>query len=309
MTVYFNPLPNIDLSQLPTPSVIEEIAFEDILSRKKAQFLNALPESLRDDVQATLALESEPITILLQQASYDEMILRQRINDACKSTMLAFAMGTDLDHIGATFGVSRLLITPADDTASPPIPAVFEGDDDYRRRIQLSREGYSCAGSYSAYLFYALSADSAVKDISITRPVPGEVAVYVLSRNGNGQSDELLINKVRDVLSAEDVRPLNDTVTVKSSVIIEYEIRATLTFYPGVHQDISMIEAQSYLTKYVEKSHRNGVDITVAGIIHALKQEGVQNVVVQEPASDIIVNPEKAAFCTSINLTNGGINV
>lgn len=309
MTSYFNPIDKIDLSLLPKPNVIEELNFETILNRKKANFIEALPTELKEIVEQTLTLESEPITILLQQATYQEMVLRQRINDACRATMLAFAVGTDLDHIGATRGVKRLVIAPEDLSINPPKPAILESDEAYRRRIQLAPEGYSCAGPYSAYLFYALSADSRIKDIAVTRPKPGDVAIHVLSHDGDGTSNETILNNVRNVLNAENIRPLNDTVIVKSSIIHRYTIRAILSFYPGVHQELSLATAQKSLQNFVEKNHRNGIDITLAGIIHALKQEGVQNVVISTPQADIVVLPEQAAYCENITLENGGENV
>lgn len=269
----------------------------------------ALPSSLQEDVGETLKLESEPITILLQQSAYDEMVLRQRINEACRATMLAFAKGYDLDHIGVTRGVARLVIREADLSVNPPIEEVLENDEDYRRRVQLAPEGYSCAGPYSAYMFYALSSDSKVKDVSITRLSPGVVGVYLLSSDGNGTADALLVEKVSDVLNAEDIRPLNDTVVVKSVTVLNYSINATLSFYPSVHKDVSLLEANKSLEGYVSKSHRNGIDITVAGIIHALKVEGVQNVKLTEPLADIVVSPEEAAYCTDIRIVDGGVNV
>lgn len=131
----FNTFTDIDLKLLPTPKIIEALNFEVVYEHIKNDFLMALPDDKRADVAETLTLESEPIVIILQQAAYRELALRQRINDATHGVMLAFAVGSDLDHIGANKGVYRLIIKEADETTDPPTPAVLENDEAFRRRI------------------------------------------------------------------------------------------------------------------------------------------------------------------------------
>lgn len=100
----------IDLSQLPAPSVVETIDFETLLAERKASLIALYPDDEKAAITATLALESEPITKLLQENAYREMVLRQRVNEAAKAVMLAYAEREDLDQIGANYKVSRLII-------------------------------------------------------------------------------------------------------------------------------------------------------------------------------------------------------
>ena len=51
----------ITLSQLPQPDVIEVLDFETILAERKAYFVSLYPADQQASVEATLALESEPI--------------------------------------------------------------------------------------------------------------------------------------------------------------------------------------------------------------------------------------------------------
>ncbi len=60
---------------------------------------------------------------LLQENAYREVIWRQRVNEAARAVMLAYAAGSDLDQIGANANLARLVITPADDATFPPTPA------------------------------------------------------------------------------------------------------------------------------------------------------------------------------------------
>src|SRR5690606_6977476 len=158
------------------------------------------------------------------------MLLRQRVNEATKAVMLAYAEKTDLDQIAANYNVQRQLIEPGNPNAVPPTEPVYESDADLRRRVQLAYEGFSTAGPAGAYYFHALGADSDVRDVGVYGPPldPGTVHVAVLSRTGNGQATPELVQTVQNTLSAEDIRPLSDTVICKSAEILEYEIRATL---------------------------------------------------------------------------------
>ena len=308
MTKYFNPLNDIDLSLLPKPNLVEEIDYEQLLENNKAVFLENVPNDIRTDVAKTLELESEPITILLQVLSYKEMHLRQRVNDAARSTMLAFAQEADLDHIGATSRVARKVVQEEDLTTNPPTPEVLESDESYRKRIQLSPESYTSAGPYSAYMYHAISADGAVKDISITRPKPGDVAVYVMSHTETGESTALTLTNVSQALNAESIRPLNDTVLVNNVSIVNYNIAAELIFYADAYQDLVYQTAIDALDTYIRRNHLIGRDITRAGIIAALKVEGVQDVVLNIPQSNIEITPEEVAYCTDYEITRGGGN-
>jgi len=293
----------IDLAQLPVPDVIEVIDFETILAEMKADLISR-DASLADVLQ----LESEPVVKLLEVCAFRETVLRQRVNEAAKANMLAYALGTDLDNLGALFGVTRLLIDAGDPDAVPPVPATYEADDDYRRRITLALEGYSTAGPEGAYIFHALSADGDVLDASAISPTPGDVVVTVLSRTGDGTAGQALLDAVDATLSAESVRPLTDHVTVQSAAIIDYAITATLYFYAGPGSTEVMAAAQTAAEAYTAEQHALGRDVTLSGIYAALHQPGVQRVDLTAPAADIVVDRQQATYCTAITLTNGGID-
>lgn len=287
----------IDLSRLPAPSVIEPLDYETMLAEMVAALKTFIP-----DFDETL--ESDPAVKILQVCCYFRLLDRQRVNDAARANMLAYALGADLDNLGALVGVARLEITPADPQAG--IPAVMEGDEDFRRRITLAPEGYSVAGPRGAYIFHALSADPDVLDASAISPAPTEVDVYVLSRSGTGAASPALIAIVDAALSAEDVRPLGDQVTVNAAAIVNYAIVATITTFAGPDSAIVVTEAQSRLTAFVAENRKIGRDVTRAGIIAALFAGGVQNVTLTSPAADLVIDDSHAAWCTGITITWAG---
>ncbi|VDZ76692.1 baseplate assembly protein [Salmonella bongori] len=106
----------VDLSLLPVPDVVEELDYETILAERIATLISLYPENQQEAVARTLALESEPIVKLLQENAYREVIWRQRVNEAARAVMLAYAIESDLDNIGRISVLSalssRLLMTP-----------------------------------------------------------------------------------------------------------------------------------------------------------------------------------------------------
>ena len=204
----------IDLTQLPAPKAIEELSFEAIFERKKSALIALCPDSTRAAIAAALALESEPLTIDLQQQAYQELLLRQRINEAAAANMLALATGSDLDHIAIRYGLARKIIQAADPAANPPVPEIRETDKDLRRRVQLHPEKYAAAGPRAAYVGHALDAHADVADAAAVRTVPGTVRVYIKTYSNNGIATDAVRQAVGNYLSDERRRPLCDTVEV-----------------------------------------------------------------------------------------------
>ncbi|MEQ9875946.1 baseplate assembly protein [Pectobacterium brasiliense] len=296
----------IDLSQLPAPDVVEELDYEAIYTERKAMLLSLYPEDQRAAVARTLMLESDPLVKLLQENAYRELLWRQRVNEAARAVMVAFARGDDLDQLGANFSVSRLVITPADDSTLPPTPALMESDSDFRLRIQQSFEGLSVAGSVGAYQYHGRSADGRVADVSVISPSPASVTVSVLSREGDGSASPELVAIVAAALNGEDVRPVADRVTVQSAVIVPYEIDATLYLYSGPEKEPVRAAAEQKLKTYISAQHRLGRDIRRSAIYAALHVEGVQRVELTTPAADIVLTDAQASYCSGYRLGVGG---
>lgn len=210
----------VDLSQLPAPELIDIPDFEILLAARKAELIALYPRDEQESVTRALALESEPMVKILQENTYREILLRQRINEAAQAVMLAYALNTDLDQLGALFNVERLTVTPADTAAVPPVDAVMEADDDLRARVQSAFEGLSVAGPTAAYEFHARSADGRVADVTATSPAPAQVVVTVLGRDGDGTPPADLVDAVAAALNDETIRPVADRLIVQAAQIV-----------------------------------------------------------------------------------------
>nr|MDN1241805.1 baseplate assembly protein [Escherichia coli] len=296
----------IDLSQLPAPQIVDVPDFETLLAERKAEFVALHPKDEQEAVIRTLELESEPVTKLLQENAYRELLLRQRINEAAQAVMAAYAMGGDLDQLAANYNVKRLTVTPADDDAVPPVAAVMESDEALRLRVPAAFEGLSVAGPTAAYEFHARSADGRVADASATSPAPAEVVLTVLSREGDGTAEKDFLDVVEKALNSENVRPVADRLTVRSAEIIPYRVEATIFLYPGPEAEPVMAAAKASLQKYIASQTRLGRDIRRSAIFAALHVEGVQRVELASPLADVVLNKTQAASCTQWSVTNGG---
>ncbi|HEJ9058694.1 TPA: baseplate assembly protein [Serratia fonticola] len=299
-------MPTIDLSQLPAPDVVEALDYENLLAERKATLISLYPVDQQEVIARTLALESDPIVKLLQENAYRELMLRQRVNEAARAVMVAFATGSDLDQLGANVDTPRLVITPADDTALPPTPAVMESDSEYRVRIPQAFEGISVAGPSGAYEYHGRAADGRVADVKAISPSPACVTISVLSREGNGAASADLLAVVTRALNDENVRPVGDRVTVQSANIVKYTIEAVLYLYPGPEAAPIQAAAETKLKRYITAQHRLGRDIRLSAIYAALHAEGVQRVELKKPLADIVLNNTQASFCEQHRITVGG---
>lgn len=297
----------IDLSRLPAPVVIEELSFEVLFELNKNRLLALYPEGVeRDAIAKTLQLESEPLVKLLQENAYRELLLRQRVNQAALAGMVAYSQLSDLDHLGANNNVERLVITPADDAAIPPVAAVMESDSDFRLRIPAAFEGMSVAGPTGAYEFHAVSADGRVADASALSPSPANVTITVLSREGDGTASDELLALVDKALNSEEIRPVADRLLIQSASIVNYRIDAMLFLFPGPEAVPVRENAQARLVEYISQQRRLGRDIRLSAIYAALHAEGVQRVELAAPLEDVVLDRTQAAYCTDYQITVGG---
>ena len=292
----------IDLTRLPAPKVIEELDFEAIFERKKAALIALVPESIRQEISTTLSLESEPLTIDLQQQAYQEMILRQRINQAAASTLLAFAQGSDLDHLAAARGISRKVIREQDPSAVPPIEAEYETDDDLRRRVQLYPEKLAAAGPRAAYEAHALDAHPKIIDARAVREVAGTVCVFIKAADGVPSAE--ILQAAQDYLSAETRRPLCDTVKVKAGRPKAVRIAARIRYESG--PDLTLVKNKQLddLKKMLEKNSRLGASVALSKIIGALDTDGVKKIEMASPLEDINCSDGEYISISEISLEN-----
>lgn len=276
---------SVDLAALPPPDVVERLDYERILAETLADYRARFP-------QFSAWVESEPAVKLLETVAYREFLLRNRVNEAARSVMLAHAVGADLDNLAALFAVERL---------------AAESDDGLRRRVLLSLGAHNTAGSQAGYEFWARSV-AGVGDVCAERSVPGAVRVVVggeIAGEGaaalDAQPPLALYRAVAAVFERDDVRPLTDTVAVEALRVRPFRVDATLTLAAAADPATIVAAAAAACRAYCASRHRCGADNTVhrSALINSLFVPGVAAVDLTAPAADVDPASNEAPWPTA----------
>lgn len=273
----------IDLSRLAPPAIVEALSFDAILAAMKADLKARLPEWTAD-------LESEPLNKLLEACAYRELIVRQRVNEAARANLLAFATGADLDHLAAFYGVARL---------------AGEADAALRLRIQNRVQGWANAGGAAHYRYWALSASPEVQDAAVSSPAAGRVLVAVLSRSGDGTATPALLDTVRQTVLRDDVRVLTDTVEVQAATIRSVDVTARVWLYPETPAEVFSETVDGFPAALAE-ARGLGWDLTRSWIVSRLHAGGVHRVELVAPAADVACGDAECVALGALTVTLEG---
>lgn len=297
----------IQVPGLPAPKLIEELAFDALRDRQLAEYRRLWPEF--DDES-----EFEPVRAHLGVDAYVELLLRQRINEAAAATRLATATGADLDIIGASRRrhIDRLMTDPGNPDAVPPVPATYEDDEAFRRRIQLAPESYSVAGPEGAYVFWAMAV-AGVADATAVSPAPAEAVITVLAHEGNGTADAALLNAVAASVTDATRRPIGDRVTVRSATIRTHTLGIALSVLPGPSSDLVEAEARARLAAYLAARRGVGRGMPLSALHAALTVTGVDRVALTVDGAPIAtggieVADHEAIHIDGVTMTLEGAN-
>ena len=281
----------IDLSRLPPPTIIKTISFDEIKRDMVAKFETLMQQEFPGFVVG----DTDPAMRIIEVAAYREMLLRQQINDAARECMLAFATGTNLEHIAGLFNVKREELSEID-------PQTFknkmESDRSLRSRSLLSPERFSTAGAFAAYIYQAKKVGTALglQDAYAWSPKAGEVHVTLLFKD---HSDAKLIEKntgiVAKHLNAKDVKPLTDILTVRPATVRDVVVQANIFVPHGVDADIIRSRAVESLTSYSAELYRVRADVPVSGLHNALWVPNVSKVVLLNFPADLIIGELQAS--------------
>ena len=303
---------SLNLSSLPDPEIIETISYQSIFDSLRTEF-----QSRYEDFSALV--ESDPVIKLLEVAAYREVILRARVNDAFKATLLAFAAAGDLDNLAAFYGLTRL----ADET-----------DAELRDRTINRIQGSSTAGGAAWYRYQALTANNGVRDARVTSPAAGEVNIALLSKEienleslgtsvsglsadmsalltfygitANVTNDQAasalirtaienagpegtatpeLLNAVDTICQGDTVRVITDNLTVASANVVGVDVEANVYLYPDSSATI-LAGLEDSIKAAVAAEGGLGWDLSLSWLIKNIHVDGVQRVELVSPTTN-----------------------
>lgn len=271
---------------LPAPAIIETLDFEAILTAARDDLVSRFPA-----IGGVIDLESEPARKLLEVTAYREVLMRARINDAVRGTLIAYATGAMLDHLAAFYDVIRL---------------AGETDDALRARVILAIAGRSPGGTADRYRYIALSSSALVKDAVVWRDaITPQVNVAIFSTAPGGAADAALLATVTTALNASDARMVSDTIAVRSAVTQTVDVAADVWLLPDASTAVfDGLEATLRAAWAAESGL--GFDLTAAWLTARLMVPGVQRVVLTAPSADVTVAEYEAVALGAVTLTYQG---
>ena len=322
----------LNLSSLPDPAIVETVSFQTIFNELRADFSTRFPDF-------SALVESDPAIKLLEVAAYREVVLRARVNDAFKATLLAFAAGADLDNLAAFYGLTRI---------------AQETDAELKDRTINRIQGSSTAGGAAWYRYQALTADSGVRDARVTSPGAGLVQVALLSKeienlealgtdentlsaamsslatfysvDTTGLKDSTAAPLIRAVIDAagpggtatpqmltavdavmqdDEVRVITDTVTTTSANVVSVDVVAEVYLYPDSSATV-LDGIEAAIRAAIQTEGGLGWDLTLSWLIKNIHVDGVQRVELISPTTNQVADDGTAISIGTFTVTNEG---
>ncbi len=258
----------INLDNLPEPDVLKIPSYDELLAENVALLTSLLPDYE--------PLASDPYMLLLDAFAYRELHLRQAFNNKLKNTLLPYATGSDLSALAVEYGVERL--GEGDNQ---------ENDEAFRRRILMSFDGYSTAGSVESYEFHAFSVSSDVWKAKAYSPEKGVVNVMIAHKdwsalvmdedNEDADHEALFLALIANKLNEDKVRPLTDTVHVLKAQEKQHTVKATIELHDTDERKVEQIK-QRIDSNFQTMDLNIGDDLPLSQIIKNLHELGVYKV-------------------------------
>jgi len=292
---------------LPTPTAIEELSYEKILTDNVSFAKKLLP--------TWQPVESDEYMILLESQSNKELHFRAFINELVKKMLPHYSSGSDLDNFifGFYGGIRRL---------------DNENDAEFLERAMLSVNRFSTAGPSEAYKYHTYEADARVGDVKVInalKPLSEYVSLFVgkdevgilaalIQLMGDMATVEIyiaskdvidndLLQIVQTTLSAEKTRPLTDRVVVKPAIIKDVILAVTLEVYDLSQEIVIENEINSNFLKFF----KIGEDVIYSELISKLHINGVYRVITDINSDVIIEDTEIAKITLNLNFVQGEV--
>lgn len=172
----------------------------------------------------------------------------------------------------------------------------LEDDESLAERVFLAPSSYSVAGPDDAYVYWAKTFNTDIGSVRPTSPNPCEVVIYILMADGSLPGEEI-IQGLQEYLSADEIRPLTDLVTVKAPETKMFNV--DLTYYINRSDAASaqtiQTEVEAAVNDYVRwQTTEIGKDINPSELIKRVMAAGAKRVEVTSPVFTAVSDTEVA---------------
>jgi len=160
-----------------------------------------------------------------------------------------------------------------------------ESDEALAERIYLASGNFSVAGPEIAYIYLTREAYSGVEDVRVTSPSECEVEIFVIGKNGEFFSQDVL-QVIEDYITASERKPMTDHVTVSSPTALPYDIE--FTYYINRSEVSSVAQIQAAVNAAVDQyiawqSGAIGRDVEPGKLVEYVMAAGAKRVTVTYP--------------------------
>lgn len=186
-------------------------------------------------------------------------------------------------------------------------------DDQFYNLMRASMDAYSTAGASGSYIYHAKKVSTEIIDVVANSPVPGQVNIYVLMKNGTIAGEEIK-RAVYDACTPDGVRPLTDYVIVDDAETVSYDIEFTYYIPDSRQQSSATIEASvdAAVKEYIGwQFAKLGRDINPDELRQRVKETGVKRLVLTSPQFVSLRDGKdgttpQLGVVGSVNVINGG---
>ena len=313
-------------------TISADLIIEDRMGRFKLRWSEEDPPNAAQ--YDTGHLEFDPIKIVTENAVFFETLLRDRVNQAARAVMLAYAFGSNLDAIASRYpgGVPRM---------------EGETDDHYRRRIWLSPNILGPHGTTESYAFYALTAlgDNIVRDaaafttrgtgvvtipVLLDKPWPKmseqQILAEITRQYKTGLTDPLRVSfnteatggsvipssdqilQIYKYIIADTRKGLTDEIVIARPKVQSLRYQIDVKTFPGYDTPSVLTNVVTNLMNLIEQQRWLGYDHTILAIDGALSNAGgVYNRIIHSPPGDVTVGLDGFVQVLGIDIVWTGV--
>ena len=226
----------------------------------------------------------------------------------------AVCMTTGTDGNTPEIGTITVLVDPIPYMGSvtnieqPTGGSDVETDDELRERVFYAPSGYSTAGPYGAYEYWAKSYNTSIADVKVLSDDPGDVTVEFIL-DGGELPNSAMVQDMEDFLSDETRRPLTDNLTVQAPDTVSYDIDVTYYIGNSNKTSVSLIMQQvsAAIADYVTwQGTKIGRDINPDELIKRIVAAGAKRCVVTSPEFTVVA-PGSLPVIDTQSISYGGL--
>ena len=313
--------------------LINETAKKNVPRYAEGEYLDSLAELFKDLERLPASPAIAIFRCYISAAQQQSVIVKQgtRINF---DGNIIFATTEDLEiEAGQTYGdVKAQCLTPGlagNDLAVGQITQIMdtydyflkvenitrtaggadrEDDASYYERMRQSMESFSTAGPINGYVYHCKTVSAAIVDVAATSPEPGVVDIRILLQDGELPT-EAVLQEVTEALTASDIRPMTDKVTVSKPQEVKFDVDVTY-YIPRYSQASSKVieeAAKKAVKDYITwQTGKMGRDINPSKLNSFLMAAGVKRTEIRKPEFVTVAETHVARLNTE-QLLNGGI--